>query len=248
MIEVRDLHFQYPDGTRALSGVTVDLETPVFALVCGANGQGKSTFLYLLAGLYRPSKGTIRVFGSDPARWKPGDGRQVGLVFQDPDVQMIGETVEEDVAFGLENMGLARREMEERLQRVLSLYGLEALRDRPCHTLSGGQKRRVALAAVLAMEPRVVLFDEPFSNLDEDGVRVTLELMVRLREEGRSVLVSTHDVEKVAAYAERILVLREGRLVRQGIPREVAPELGRYGVRPPCSVLLGKGLVPWLSV
>lgn len=245
MIEAVDLRFTYPDGTEALRGVTFRIVPPAFVLLCGANGQGKSTLLHLLAGLYHPTGGSLTVFGTDVGHRPEAVRTSVGLVFQDPDNQILGETVADDVAFGPENMGLPREERDRRVARVLAHFGLEGLGQRPCYALSGGQKRRVALAGVLAMDPQAVLLDEPFTHLDWAGACALLQAMRRLRREGRTVVVSTHDAEKVIAHVDQVLVLHGGTIVRSGPPSEVAPELGRYGVRPPCSVLLGKGLMPW---
>ncbi|SMC17205.1 biotin transport system ATP-binding protein [Desulfacinum hydrothermale DSM 13146] len=245
MIEANDLHFTYPDGTQALRGVTFRIATPAFVVVCGANGQGKTTLLHLLAGLFRPDAGSLRLLGLDPAGDAQAVRARVGLVFQDPDSQILGETVGEDVAFGPENLGLSKAEVRQRVQAALARFGLESLRDKPCYALSGGEKRRVALAGVLAADPSVILFDEPFTHLDWPGSRALLDLLLNLRREGRTVVVSTHDVEKVLAHADRVMVLQGGRLADEGPPSEVALRLGRHGVRPPCSVLLGKGLQPW---
>lgn len=247
MIEAKELHFSYPDGTHALCGVTFRLNTPAFVLLCGANGQGKTTLLHILSGLYEPTSGSLCVLGVDAARDSRAVRRRVGLVFQDPDHQILGETVAEDVAFGLENLGFSREAIARRLDAVLRQFGLTALRDKPCYALSAGEKRRVALAGVLAMNPEVVLFDEPFTHLDWAGSLAVLKAMLALRTEGRTVVVSTHDVEKVIAHVEDVLVLAKGIVVDQGPPRHVAHRLAEYGVRPPCSVLFGKGLQPWLA-
>jgi cobalt transport protein ATP-binding subunit len=247
MIEANDLHFTYPDGTSALRGVTFRVAMPAFVLLCGANGQGKTTLLHLLAGLFPPAAGSLRVFGLDPSRDAQAVRARVGLVFQDPDSQILSETVAEDVALGPENLGLEREEVARRVDVALAAFGLESLRDKPCHALSGGEKRRVALAGVLAMDPDVILFDEPFTHLDWAGSRALLDALLEIRREGRTVVVSTHDVEKVIAHAEQVLVLQDGRMVRSGPPADVAGELAGYGVRPPCSLLLGKGLQPWLA-
>ncbi len=245
MIEAVDLRFTYPDGTEALRGITFRIAHPAFVLLCGANGQGKSTLLHLLAGLYPPTGGTLTVFGRDVRRQPEVVRTTVGLVFQDPDSQILGETVAEDVAFGPENLGLSREERERRVAQALALFDLEEVAEKPCYALSGGQKRRVALAGVLAMAPQAVLFDEPFTHLDWEGSCALLRAMRRLRCEGRTVVVATHDVEKLIAHVDQVIVLREGSVVRSGSPHEVVPDLGRYGIRPPCSVLLGKGLMPW---
>lgn len=245
MIEAVDLRFTYPDGTEALRGITFRILHPAFVLLCGANGQGKSTLLHLLAGLYPPTGGRLTVFGRDVGRRLEVVRSMVGLVFQDPDSQILGETVVEDVAFGLENLGLSREERERRVAQALALFGLEEVAEKPCYSLSGGQKRRVALAGILAMTPQAVLFDEPFTHLDWEGSCALLRAMRRLRREGRTVVVATHDVEKLIAHVDQVLILREGTVVRSGSPDEVVPDLARYGIRPPCSVLLGKGFMPW---
>jgi len=247
MIEIKDLHHRYPDGTQALKGIDLTIPDGEFLLICGQNGSGKTTLIRLISGLFRPSSGSVLVNGVCH-----GDGRRppanlVGMVFQDSDAQIVGETVREDVAFGPENMGLSKEETDRRVDGVLRVMGLEGLSDRPCYLLSGGEKRRVAIAGVLAMKPRSILFDEPFSHLDYPGVQEVLRYMISLHREGHTVVVTTHDVEKVIGHVDRVALMYRGEVKVVGTPEEIVPDLPRYGVRPPCYALLGTEKLSWLN-
>lgn len=247
MIEILDLHHQYPDGTASLNGVSLTIPDGEFLVLCGPNGSGKTTLVRHLNGLLRPLSGSVRVDGGDVAANGREAARRVGMVFQDADSQILGDTVWEDVAFGPENMGCSPGEVHDRVIAALEALGIEHLGDRPCELLSGGEKRRVALAGVLAMRPPVIVFDEPFANLDYAGVRQTLESLVLLHRRGHTVIVTTHDVEKVAAHADRLVVLQHGRLVASGAPEAIAPRLTELGMRPPCWCLLGGKPLSWLD-
>jgi len=167
-------------------------------------------------------------------------------VFQDADSQIVGETVAEDVAFGPENLGLPPDEVEARVASALTMVGLEALRQKPCHLLSGGEKRRVAIAGVLAMQPRILVFDEPFANLDYSGVGQVLDQILNLHRLGHTIVVATHDVEKAITHADRVAIMFRGELKAAGLPLEVIPDLLRYNVRPPCFSIFGEEPVSWL--
>lgn len=247
MIILRDLTYHYADGTAALKDINLTIHDGEFLLICGPNGSGKTTLLRHLNGLLKPSSGSVEVEGLETSRHEREIMQRVGMVFQDADTQIIGETVEEDVAFGPQNLGLASGEVRKRVDEVLAMMALEPIRDKPCHRLSGGQKRRVAIAGVLAMRPQVLLIDEPFANLDYAGVRQTLEHLVTLHRRGKTVVVTTHDVEKVMAHADRVVVLHEGLIKTQGPPGDVISSLRTYGIRPPCFSLPAKGAASWLE-
>jgi cobalt transport protein ATP-binding subunit len=247
MIEILDLHYCYPEGTAALNGVSLTIADGEFLVLCGPNGSGKTTLVRHLNGLLRPLSGTVRVDGCDVASNGRDAARLVGMVFQDADSQIIGDTVWEDVGFGPENMGCSKDAVRDRVAWALKALGIEHLGNKPCEVLSGGEKRRVAIAGVLAMRPKVIVFDEPFANLDYAGVRQTLEHLVLLHGRGHTVIVTTHDVEKVAAHADRLVVLQRGSLVASGSPDAVAPLLGAFGMRPPCYCLLGGKPLSWLK-
>ena len=247
MIEIQNLHYHYPDGTHALKDITLTMSDGEFLLICGPNGSGKTTLIRLVCGLLKPTAGSIRINGLD----RPHDSREVrslvGMVFQEADHQIIGETVREDIAFGPENLGLPPEEITARVDWALQVMGLENIAEKPCYFLSGGEKRRLSIAGVLAMRPQVILFDEPFSYLDYPGIQEVLKHMIRLHREGHTIVVTTHDVEKVIAQVDRMAILHDGKLKASGSPEELIPELHGFGVRPPCYALLGREKVSWLS-
>jgi cobalt transport protein ATP-binding subunit len=247
MIEIKNLDHRYPDGTHALKGIDLSISDGEFLLICGPNGSGKTTLIRLMTGLLKPSAGSIHVNGLDPINASREVRRLVGMVFQDPDSQIVGETVKEDIAFGPENLGLQNEEINERVDWALRVMGLKDLSEKSCYLLSGGEKRRLAIAGVLAMRPQVILFDEPFSFLDYPGICEVLKHMINLHREGHTLVVATHDVEKVVAHVDRIAVIHDGELKIAGPPEELLMKLPQFGVRPPCYTLLGGEKISWLE-
>ena len=246
MISIQNVNYSYPDGTPALKGITLDIPDGEFLLVCGPNGSGKTTLIRHLNGLLKPSSGSILVDGLDPVKSEKQVMQRVGMVFQDAESQIVGETVAEDVAFGPENLGLSPDEVNDRVASALGMVGLASLHHRPCHLLSGGEKRRVAIAGVLAMQSRILVFDEPFANLDYSGVRQVLEQILQLHRSGHTIIVATHDVEKVIVHADRMAVISKGELKALAPPQSILSELPRYNIRPPCYSLLGERPLSWL--
>ena len=247
MIEIINLDHHYPDGTHALKGITLTIQKGEFLLVCGPNGSGKTTLIRLISGLLKPTMGSVYVNGLDPIHDSREVRRLVGMVFQDPDSQIVGETVREDIAFGPENLGLPVEEIRERVDWALRVMGLKDLSEKPCYLLSGGEKRRLSIAGVLAMKPQVILFDEPFSFLDYPGIQEVLKHMVHLHREGHTLIVTTHDVEKVVAHVDRIAIVHDGELKVAGPPEELLTKLPEFGIRPPCYTLLGREKISWLE-
>jgi len=247
MIEIENLHHRYQDGTRALRGINLAIPDGEFLLICGPNGSGKTTLIRLIGGLMKPTSGTIRLSSPDGGLIGQDAEPFVGMVFQDADSQIVGETVKEDVAFGPENQGLPADQVQERVAWAMRAMGLDKISEKPCYLLSGGEKKRLSIAGVLAMKPEVILFDEPFSHLDYPGTREILRHMVELHRQGRTLVVTTHDVEKVVSHVDRLVVVEQGELKATGPPEAVIPKLSRYGVRPPCYAIPGTGRVSWLS-
>lgn len=247
VIEIRNLTHRFPDGTVGLDDVSLSVPQGRFVVVAGANGSGKTTLLRHLNGLLLPQEGTVRVMGESVPD-NPRRARQiVGMVFQDPDSQIVGETVYDDAAFGPENLSLPRDEIRRRVAAALEAVGLAHRADHRPHVLSGGEKRRLAIAGVLAMNPDILVFDEPFSNLDYPGVRQVLGRIVALHRQGRTILVTTHELEKVVPEADRLVIMQHGRIVRDGPPSQLLKEVEQYGIREPIASRVGLELRSWLS-
>jgi energy-coupling factor transporter ATP-binding protein EcfA2 len=247
MIEIKNLDHHYPDGTHALKGITLTIQKGEFLLICGPNASGKTTLIRLISGLFKPTSGSVHVNGFDTLNESKEVRGLVGMVFQDPDSQIVGETVREDVAFGPENLGLPLKEITERVDWALQVMGLKDLSEKPCYLLSGGEKRRLSIAGVLAMRPQVILLDEPFSFLDYPGVQEVLKHMINFHREGHTLIVTTHDVEKVITHVNRIAIIHNGELKMAGPPQELMMKLSEFRIRPPCYALLGKEKVSWLE-
>jgi energy-coupling factor transport system ATP-binding protein len=214
------LTFSYPGGGQpALSEVSFELHPGEYVGVVGPNGGGKSTLVRLLNGLLRPASGRVRVSGRDPATEPFEVRKHLGVLFQNPENGLVAPFVEDDVAFGLENLGVPRGEMRERVAQAIRSVGLEGYERREPHTLSGGEKQRVALAGLLAVEPEVLALDEPTSMLDAAGRREVLERLEALRAE-KTVLHVTHHLEELLN-ADRILVLNGGELVANESPERL---------------------------
>lgn len=219
LVEVDRLHHTYPDGTTALRGVSFRFTHGECVGVVGANGAGKSTLLLHLNGCLAPTSGTVRVGDVQVTkRTLPDVRRAVGMVFQDPDDQLFMPTVREEVAFGPLNAGLTAAEVETRVARALETVDAAHLADRPPYRLSGGEKRAVAIASVLGLEPDILVMDEPTANLDPFARRKTIEL---LRGFHHTRIIATHDLDLVLDVCTRALVLRAGEVAADGPPGEV---------------------------
>ncbi|MHB1382296.1 MAG: energy-coupling factor ABC transporter ATP-binding protein [Thermoleophilia bacterium] len=223
VFHVKDVRFNY-DDVPALQGVTFDIAGGELVALLGANGSGKSTLLKMLDGLIFPSAGAITAFGEplDEAALKD-EGfsrsfrRRVGFVFQNPDVQLFSPTVLDEVAFGPLHLGLPADEVERRVEDTIHILGLEHLKRRPPYHLSGGEKKRVALASVLAINPDVLLFDEPTSGLDPKTASYLVGLIGDLNSAGKTIITTTQDLSIVEEIADRVLVMGEDhRLVGEG--------------------------------
>jgi len=248
MIEIENLHHRYSDGTHALRGIDLRIPQGEFLLICGSNGSGKTTLMRLISGLFKATTGSIRVIPPTATDASSDRARHfIGLVFQDADSQIVGETVREDISFGPENLGLPPDEVAERVNWALRLMGLDPISEKPCYLLSGGEKRRVAIAGVLAMGPDIILFDEPFSHLDYPAIQEVLRHMIALHQKGHTLVVTTHDVEKVIAHVDRVAIIHQGELKAAGPPDDMVTKLSRFGIRPPCYALLGQERISWLN-
>ena len=249
IIKIKNLSHRYEDGTYGVRDVNLEIDKGEFLVIAGANGSGKTTLLRHLNGLLLPSGGSVEVDGLSVQDNLSRSRQLVGMMFQDAASQIIGDTVGEDVAFGPENLCLERKEVDRRVNQTLSMVGVTDFANQRPHLLSGGEKRRLAIAAILAMQPRVIVFDEPFTSLDYPGTRKVLEQMVALQKTGHTLVVTTHDLEKVLAHADRLIIMHQGRVVRDGVPESVLAEAESFGVRSPISNGSKKGIeeLSWLS-
>jgi biotin transport system ATP-binding protein len=227
LFSVRNIVKVFPNGNRAVSGIRLEIYQGECLVIAGSNGSGKTLLMRMLADLLAPTEGEIVFFGS-------GIRRSVGLVFQDADAQIVGETAAEDIAFGPANMKLPKDEIERRVTAALAATGLLEKRDYPPRRLSGGEKRRLAVAGILAMGCDVFIMDEPFANLDWPGVRQVLEIIRDLKQNGKTVIILTHELEKVLAFADRLVILHQGTVRDDGKPEAVLDRLDpAWGVRDP---------------
>lgn len=224
MIELRDLSYSYPDGTPALRGINMKVERGERVAVIGPNGAGKSTLFLHLNGILKPAAGEVIINGErvDYSKDELIKIRQkVGIVFQNPDDQLFSPTVREDVAFGPMNLGLPEDEIEERVAESLEKVGMSGYENRAPHHLSGGEKKRVAIAGILAMKPEIMVLDEPTTGLDPGTADGIIRILLELSREGITVMISSHDVEIISQFAERVFVLNNGELIAEGTPLEI---------------------------
>ena len=255
ILTAKDLKFRYdpeqPDY--ALNGVSAEVKRGEFVAVLGANGCGKSTLAKHFNAILLPESGTVLVEGMDTKdEDKIYDIRQtVGMVFQSPDNQIVATVVEEDVAFALENLGVPPEEMRRRVDEAMKMAGIYEYRERAPHNLSGGQKQRVAIAGVLAMEPEVLVLDEPMAGLDPAARSDFLELIGRLHRDGLTVVMVSHSMDDLANCCDRIVVMNEGAVFAEGTPAQVfahADELKSIGLGVPAAqrmaLALAKAGVP----
>jgi biotin transport system ATP-binding protein len=247
IIEIKNLSHRFADSTLGLENINLTIREGTFVIIAGQNGSGKTTLLKHLNGLLLPTAGTIRLAGLPVSENLVKARQMVGMVFQDADSQIVGETVCDDVAFGPENLCLDRNEVKRRVFKSLKIVGLLDFEDQKPHLLSAGEKRRLAIAGILAMEPKVLVFDEPFSSLDYPGVKQILKQIVSLHRSGHTILVAAHDLEKVFAHADRLVIMKEGKVVKDGIPSQLLGELETFGIREPCASRLGVEVPSWLN-
>jgi cobalt/nickel transport system ATP-binding protein len=223
-LEAVKVSYRYPNGLDALREVTIAVEEGSKVALVGPNGAGKSTLLLMANGLLRPASGELRLHG-EPFRYDRRHlrdlRRRVGLVLQNSDAQLFAPTVYQDVAFGPLNLGLPEGEVRDAVASALAAVGLRGFEARPPHLLSGGEKKAVAIAGVLAMRPEVLVFDEPTSALDPASALVVMELLDELNAAGTTIVVSTHDVELAYSWADRVVLMDGGRVLHQGRPDEV---------------------------
>ncbi len=224
LLEFDHVHYAYPNCPESLSGVTFSIQKGARVALVGPNGAGKTTLLLMCNGVLEPTKGRVLLDG-EPLRYDSRSLREVrkkvGLVFQKSDTQLFAPTVYQDVAFGPLNLGMTPDEIQAAVARSLMAVGLTGYEKRPPHQLSGGEKKRAAIAGTLAMEPEVLIFDEPTSSLDPAGAADLMELLDELNMRGTTIIISTHDVELAYLWADHIILMNKGTVIHTGSPEEV---------------------------
>ncbi|ACN15788.1 CbiO2 [Desulforapulum autotrophicum HRM2] len=245
LIEIDQLCHDYDGKGNGIKGISLQIFRQEFILVAGRNGSGKSTLFRHLNALLMPTTGEVRVNNISTRTNPLSATKSVGLVFQDADTQIVGETAWDDIAFGPENLKLSREKIHDRVESALEALGLETLGDRNPASLSGGEKRRLAIAGVMAMAPEVLVLDEPFSNLDHAGTLDLIACIEKLHRSGCTIILSTHEIEKVFTLATRMIILDQGKLVADDTPHLLLKQLETFGVREPCASRLGLEVLPW---
>ena len=269
IIELEDIHYRYheDDAREALAGVSLEIRRGEWLAIIGHNGSGKSTLAKVMNGLIEANTGSVVVNAKTLTAETVFDARRtVGMVFQNPDNQFVGTTVEDDIAFGLENIGLPREEMLERVTKVLEMVKMSEFRTKEPARLSGGQKQRVAIAGVTALEPEVIILDEATSMLDPKGRLEVIATIQKLHKEKKITVISiTHDLDE-AAQADRVVLMEQGQIQQIGTPKEIfklgsklvekgldvpfaeklIEALRERGINVPEEYLDEEGLVEWL--
>jgi energy-coupling factor transport system ATP-binding protein len=222
MIEVENVHFSYPNGVEALKGVSLTIRNGEFVAIMGQNGAGKTTLVKHFNGLLKPSEGKVRVDNVETTKTSVAAlARNAGFVFQNPDHQLFSETVEDEVAFALKNFGFEAEVIEQRITWALNLLSLTQYRKTSPFLLSGGERKRVALASVLAWNPNTLILDEPTIGQDHQQKEKLRQFVVQMQTQGKTVVIVTHDVEFVAESNPRVVLMKEGTIVADGEGSEI---------------------------
>jgi energy-coupling factor transporter ATP-binding protein EcfA2 len=233
LLEVKNLKYKFRDGTRALKGISFSVNKGDFIVISGKNGSGKTVMLRHLNGLYTPGSGEVLFEGKSVQGQIRRVRQNIGLVFQDADSQIVSQTVWDDVCFGPNNLKLPEKIVKERANYALNAVGLFSLKDHSPHKLSGGEKRKLAIAGILAMNPRIILLDEPFSNLDYPGIKDVLNQIIELHKNGHTIICVSHEIEKVLYHANRFIIMENGYIVEDGLPEQVIESIHKYNIAPP---------------
>ncbi len=222
MLEVKDVHFSYTSGIEALKGVSLTVKDGEFVAIMGQNGAGKTTLVKHFNGLLKPTSGKVLVNGVETTKSSVAAlARNVGFVFQNPDHQLFSETVEEEIAFALKNFGYEADVIEKRITWAVNLLGLSQYRKTSPFMLSGGERKRVALASVLAWDPQTLILDEPTIGQDHRQKENLRQFIMQMQTQGKTVVIVTHDVEFVAECNPRVVLMREGKIMADGEGKEI---------------------------
>jgi biotin transport system ATP-binding protein len=233
LLKTDHLTHAFGSGDTGIFEICLTVSRDDFIVLAGKNGCGKTTLIRHFNGLLMADTGRVLFNGQDIQKNLTFVRKKIGMVFQDPDTQIIADTVFDETAFGPENLNMGREEINGKVNKVLTLLDLDHLRDRNPATLSGGEKRRLAIAGILVMEPDLIVFDEPFANLDYPSVLSLAGLCRKLHQSGHAIVMTSHDVAPVITFATKMVIMDKGRIKEQGDPILLAPCLESYGVKNP---------------
>ncbi|MEM5948035.1 ABC transporter ATP-binding protein [Spirochaetia bacterium 38H-sp] len=232
MITIRGLCHFFPDGTPGLDNIELDITKGEKTLLVGKNGSGKTLLMRHIAGLIEPQKGEILIDGLSPYS-DTNARKKVGIVFQDADLQLVRHSVYDEIAFGPENMALPKSEIRDRVERTVSLLGLGHIIQRHPRSLSGGEKRRVSIASVLAMEPEYLFLDEPFANLDWPGILSVLDSIESVHKTGCTIVLISHDVLWIRKFVDTVVLMDKAKVIAKSSFEQIEDLLREHGVLPP---------------
>lgn len=224
IIRVENLSYTYPDGTKALKDISLDIKKGEKVAIMGANGSGKSTFFFHLNGVIKNKSGKIYVDGEilNFSKERLIEVRKkVGIIFQNPDDQLFASSIRQEISFGPLNLGLCQEVVKKRVDDVIERFSLKEIENKPTHFLSGGQKKKVAVADIMVMEPEIIIFDEPAAALDPKHIKMLDRIMNELSDEGKTILVSTHDVDRALKWADRVVLFKDGEIIGDGSPQTI---------------------------
>ena len=222
LVEVINASYVYPGGIKAVDNISLSVKPGEFIALLGQNGSGKTTLAKLMNGLFKPTQGTVLIKGKDTRKMTVAEcARIVGYVFQNPEHQIFASTIYEEIAFGPRNLGIPEEDIKQRVEEALRLVDLKKPMDAFPHLLSVGEKHRIAIASILAMEPELLILDEPTTGIDFGRSLQIMRLLQRLKDRGKAVIVITHDLYLAAEFAERIIILKDGRKFADGSTKEI---------------------------
>lgn len=233
IIEICNLTKTFSNGFTAVENINLSIKQSEFTIIAGANGSGKTVLMKHLNGLLTPTSGKVKLNGVNIQKDLQTVRQKVGLIFQNSDIQIVGQTVERDIAFGPENMNLSKIEIQKRVDFSLEATGLQELRKHQAYNLSGGEKKRLGIAGVLAMDPEILIFDEPFAGLDYPGVKSVLKTIVDLHREGKTIILITHDLEKSLSHSDKLVIMQNGEIVECEAPGLLIDKLDKYNIKKP---------------
>ena len=222
LVEVINASYVYPGGIKAVDNISLSVKPGEFIALLGQNGSGKTTLAKLMNGLFKPTQGTVLIKGKDTRKMTVAEcARIVGYVFQNPEHQIFASTIYEEIAFGPRNLGIPEEDIKQRVEEALRLVDLKKPMDAFPHLLSVGEKHRIAIASILAMEPELLILDEPTTGIDFGRSLQIMRLLQRLKDRGKAVIVITHDLYLAAEFAERIIILKDGKKFADGSTKEI---------------------------